>query len=97
MDDYSKLFQISKNLGQEAKNSQKKLKIFPYMEHLRVVVHIAFRILNIRFVERMFKINNDLNNEIIQSFFVSSGVSLSRFDCKKEKKNIKYLQGLVKL
>jgi len=59
-------------------------KIFPYMEHLRVVVHY------IRFVERIFKINNELNNGIMWSFFDPSEVGLSRFDVKyKNSKNFK--------
>jgi len=36
------------------------------MEHLRVVV----------------KINNELSNGVMKSFFDPGGVSLSRFDCK---------------
>jgi len=37
-----KAFHIRKNLEQEAQNFKKKKKIFPYMEHVRIVVHFEY-------------------------------------------------------
>jgi len=75
MDDYLKVFHKRKNLKNFGFPVQ-DFSLFGTPPRSR-----PFLILDIRFVERIFKINNELNNGIMQSFFDPRGVSLSRFDC----------------